>query len=253
MAKKAKDTQTDFTRAGKAISDTAVPYYQSSLGKINQYVQDPSGTLRGILNDFYTNNQDQLDFYKNYNRLMSNAAANNYSATGGGYSSAGQRAYADTQRYANDAAARLYQQGINNAGNLANSWFNQALAGNQAFNQAYGLGQPYSDIERYNYQVDQINSPWMQMGQIGGNILQGVGGALSLVPGVGTVVGAGLSAGGKALSGLTDISMGNIGDNFSSATGAGNTSGWANDFAKQLGTGINTNLSNNLTWYGTRR
>ena len=126
----------------------------------------------------------------------------------------------------------------------------QALAGNQAFNQAYGLGQPYSDIERYNYQVDQINSPWMQMGQIGGNILQGVGGALSLVPGVGTAVGAGLSAAGKGLSSLTDISMG---DNFSSATGAGNTSGWAQDFAKQLGTGIGQNLNQGLTWYGTRR
>lgn len=195
MAKMAKDTQTDYTRGGKAISDTAIPVYQSTIGRLDAYLADPSKRLDYYLDKYYTNTATQDDFQRSYNRAMANATANNYAATSGGYSSAGQRAYDDQQRHMNDLYSRLRQYGIDSSAQLAQNEYNSLLNSFPALQTAYQNGQAYSDIERYNNMVDQNNS---FMNQLGG-ILPTVGSAVgSLFGPVGSAVGnaIGSTAGG---------------------------------------------------------
>lgn len=219
MAKIAKQTQTDFTRGGRDISNTAIPYYQNTLGTLNDYIQNPQGTMNNILDTYYSNDVNQSDFLRNYNRAMANASAGNYSATGGGYSSAGQRAYNDTQRYQNDLAARLRSQGVQNAANIQNAWMSQALAGAGAFNNAYNLGKPYSDVEQYNYLADQNNSFGNQLAGLAG----GAGQVLSAIPTPWTqAIGAGLQMAGGL--GSTDVSQ-------ALGTQAPSNTGWASSIA----------------------
>lgn len=196
MAKQPKKKQTDWTRGGKAISDTAIPLYQTNLGRIDTYLQDPTSTIDQYLNKYYTNTPAQNDFLRNYQRAMGNVTANNYAATTGGIASRNQMNYDDYQRYMNDYAARLRQQGIDSAYNMAQGYYGNLLNANNAYQNAYALGQPYSDVEQYNNMVNQLNknawagtvgsagkvlssipTPWTQ---IAGAAMQGVGGAFSM-------------------------------------------------------------------------
>lgn len=241
----AKQTQTDYTRGGKAISDTAIPYYQNTLTTMNDYIQNPYGTVDTIMDKYYSNNAMQQDFLRNYNRAMANTSAGNYSATGGGYSSAGQRAYNDAQRYQNDLASRLQQYGVGQAFAGQNQLFGQALSGSQAFNQAYGLGKDYSDIEQYNYLADQNNSFGNQLAGIGGQVLQGVGGALTFVN---PALGAGVSALGNIASSQTIDPSSALGGS-SAGQSAGNT-GWGQSIGQNAGIGFALNKAQGLDWLG---
>lgn len=245
----AKKIQTDYTRGGKAISDTAIPYYQNTLTTINDYIQNPYNTVDTILDKYYSNDVNQSDFLRNYSRAMANTTANNFAATGGGYSSSGQRAYNDAQRYQNDLAARLRSQGVQNAANMQNTWYNQALAGAGAFGNAYGLGKDYSDIEQYNNIANQNNSFGNQVAGIGGKIMQGVGGALTLVPGVGTAVGAGLMAAGKGIESMQIDPSSALGSGSTSNISSGQ-SGWTQDFSKGISNSILTNKEAGYSWTG---
>lgn len=237
----AKKTQTDYTRGGKAISDTAIPYYQNALTTMNDYIQNPYGTVDTIMDKYFSNNAMQNDFLRNYNRAMANTSAGNYSATGGGYSSAGQRAYNDQQRYQNDLASRLQQYGVNQAFQGQNQLFNQALAGTGAFNSAYQLGQPYSNIEQYNYLADQNNSFGNQLAGLAG----GVGQVLSAIPNPWTQgIGAGLQMAGGL--GSTDVSQ-------ALGTQAPSNSGWTSSIAGGLGATAKLGGNNWITaLYGGR-
>lgn len=245
MAKMAKQTQTDFTRGGRDISNTAIPYYQNTLGTLNDYIQNPQGTMNNILDTYYSNDVNQSDFLRNYNRAMTNASAGNYSATGGGYSSAGQRAYNDTQRYQNDLAARLRSQGVQNAASIQNAWMSQALAGAGAFNNAYNLGKPYSDVEQYNYIADQNNSFGNQLAGVGGQLLQGVGGALTFVN---PALGAGISALGNVASSQTIDPSSALGSG-SSGQSAGNT-GWGQSLGQTYGEQFGKLYTAGKDWLG---
>lgn len=235
MAKMAKKTQTDYTRGGKAISDTAIPYYQNALTTMNDYIQNPYGTVDTIMDKYYSNNAMQNDFLRNYNRAMANTSAGNYSATGGGYSSAGQRAYNDVQRYQNDLASRLQQYGVNQAFQGQQQLFNQALQGTGAFGNAYGLGKEYSDIDQYNYIAGQNNSFGNQALGVGGQLASSAGKVLSMIPTPVTQgIGAGLQAAGGVMSSQTidPSSALGAGSSASAGTGAG---GWAESVAGGLG------------------
>lgn len=195
MAKAAKIKQTDYTRGGRDISNTAIPLYQSGLTQLSDYTMNPDQYRDELLNKYYTNTPEQNDFLNNFNRTMANTTANNYASTAGGYSSAGNRAYGDTQKYQNDLAARLYNQGITGAQNMLNSDISNLRGALGDYNTAYGLGKEYSKIDQYNDLVDQQNGFWNQ-----------ISGAL---PTVGTAIGSMFSPVGAKVGGAIGSIVGN--------------------------------------------
>lgn len=215
MAKMAKDTQTDYTRGGKQISDTAIPLYTKNLERMDSYLENPSRSIDAYLDRYFNpeNTASYNDFLRNYTRQMANTTAHNYAATGGGYSTSGQRAYDDQQRYQNDFAARLREQGIGAAYTMANTDFSNLRGANADYFNAYGLGKPYSDIERYNNMVDQNNSFWNQIG----GVLPAVGSA------VGSIWGPAGAAVGNAVGGLAGNAMSTDTSSLQSVLGAGGT------------------------------
>lgn len=190
MAKKPKQKQTEWNKQGKAIADTSVPYYQSNLTRIDNYLQDPSASIDNYLKKYYDNTTEQGDFIRNYNRAMAGTTAQNYNATGGGYDSSNQRLYDDRQRYMNDWAARLRDKGISTSANMAYQDYANMLNANQAYQNAYALGRPYSDTDQYNYMVGQTNKWYNQLGGLLGTAGAAVGGVLG--GGVGSTIGASL-------------------------------------------------------------
>lgn len=226
MAKMAKDTQTDYTRGGKAISDTAIPLYQGNLRRMDEYLENPQRSINTYLDTYFNpeSNATYNDFLRNYTRNMANTTAHNYSATGGGYSTSGQRAYDDQQRYQNDLASRLRKEGIQTAYNMANTDFQNMRGANADYNAAYQLGKAYSDIERYNNMVDQNNSFLNQLSGVAGS----AGKVLSAIPTPWTMAIGGALQGASAL-GSTDVS------NLAGVLGAG-----------QAGAGVGGNISGDL-------
>lgn len=256
MAKMAKDTQTDYTRGGKAISDTAIPLYQGNLKRMDEYLENPQRSINTYLDTYFNpeSNATYSDFLRNYTRNMANTTAHNYSATGGGYSTSGQRAYEDQQRFQNDLASRLRQYGIDTAAGLANRDFQNMRGANADYNAAYQLGKSYSDIERYNNMVRQNNS---FLNQISG-VASGAGKVLSAIPTPWTqAIGAALQVGGNlgstdvshlastlgagaAQSGISGINSGNLYTNISQGLAATNKLGGDNWITRLYGAGSNT-------------
>lgn len=219
MAKMAKQKQTDYTKGGKLISDTSVPLYVSNLGRIDEYLSDPQKKMNKYLTDYYDNTVAQSDFLRNYKRAMSGQTGLNYSATTGGYTSEGQRAYNDQQIHQNDLAARLRAQGVISAYNMASGDFGNMLSANNAYHDAYGLGKPYSDVDQYNYIAKQNNSFGNQLASVGGGLLSSAGKVLSAIP---TPITQGLGAGFQTIGGIGQ----GLAINPSTALGAsGNTVG----------------------------
>lgn len=199
MAKKAKKIQTDYTKGGRDISNTAIPLYQTNLQQMADYNNNPSARIDEYHDKYYTNTTAQDDFLTEYKRAMANKTAQNYSATGGGYSSAGQRSYDDLQRYENKLASQLYDQGVANAAAMAQQDFNNLLQAGNAFNNAYAHGKEYSDIEQYNNMVKQNNKWYNQVGQV----LPAVGSAVGSIWGpVGSMAGRAI---GKGLGGMMSV------------------------------------------------
>lgn len=217
MAKKAKRIQTDYTRGGRDISNTAIPLYQTILQQMADYNNNPSARIDEYLDKYYTNTTAQNDFLREYNRAMANKTAQNYSATGGGYSSAGQRSYDDLQRYENKLASQLYDQGVANAAAMAQQDFSNLLNAGNAYNQAYNLGKGYSDIEQYNNMVKQNNKWYNQIGQV----LPAVGSAIGSKFGgpVGSAIGGAI---GNGLGGMMSVDT----SGYFGAQGAGSGQGY---------------------------
>lgn len=217
MAKKAKKIQTDYTRGGRDISNTAIPLYQTILQQMADYNNNPSARIDEYLDKYYTNTTAQNDFLREYNRAMANKTAQNYSATGGGYSSAGQRSYDDLQRYENKLASQLYDQGVANAAAMAQQDFSNLLNAGNAYNQAYNLGKGYSDIEQYNNMVKQNNKWYNQIGQV----LPAVGSAIGGKFGgpVGSAIGGAI---GNGLGGMMSVDT----SDYFGAQGAGSGQGY---------------------------
>lgn len=244
MAKQAKIAQTDWTRGGRDISNTAIPLYQDALKLQGEYLANPQERLNQYIQDYYTNTADQNDFVNAYRRAMANTTGSNVAATSGGYTSSGQRAYDDTQRYYNDLASRLQQQGVTGASNLVNNWYNQLNAGLGNYQNAYNLGQNYSKIEQYNDLVDQSRNNWI------GSALGGIGSALmssgnpwgmaigGVMTGASGLVGTDTSGAMNALGMGSGGSGSSTGINTSEAFGSGLTGlmkasdkqGWTNLF-----------------------
>lgn len=194
MSKKPKQKQTEWNIQGRDIANTAVPYYKTNLGRIDNYLSNPMARMDEYINKYYDNTVEQSDFLRNYNRAMAGLTGHNYAATGGGYDTSNQRLYDDSQRYANDLAARLRDKGIISGRNMAQQDYANMLAANEYYDAAYRLGQPYSNVDQYNYQVKQYNSLGNQLLGLAG----GAGKVFSSIPLPRTqAVGAGLQTVGQ--------------------------------------------------------
>lgn len=228
-AKQAKKTQTDYTIGGKAISDTAIPLYQSGLTQLSDWTLNPTQQVDELLNRYYSNTPQQSDFLRNYQRAMGNVTANNYAATHGGYSSSGDMARMDQQRNWNDLYSRLQDQGVTRAVQMANANIGNLNNALNQYNAAYGKGKEYSDIEQYNYLVDQNNSFGNQLA----GMASGAGKVLSAIPTPWTqAIGAGLQAAGGLASVDNSGALASIG-----ASGTPSSVGWTS-MADNIGKGL---------------
>lgn len=203
MAKQPKKPQTDYTRGGRDISNTAIPLYQNTLQQIADYNNDPTAAIDMYQQKYFTNTPQQSDFIRNYQESMGNMTANNYAATSGGYSSANQQNYDDYQRYYNRLAAELQAEGVAKSAAMAQQGYNNLLNATPVYRNAYGLGKEYSDVEQYNDMVDQMNSNWL------GNLVGGVGNTIGtvagasgnpLVAGIGGAIGGAMGTAGNMMT-----------------------------------------------------
>ena len=239
-AKMAKKIQTDYTTGGHDISQTAIPLYQNSLNQLGNITNDINAYRQNLLNQYYGADAIQnQDFLRAYNRNMGQTTANNYAATTGGYTSSGQRAYDDQQRYYNDLASRLQQYGITGANNLTTSDISNLLNAQGGYQAAYQLGKDYSDIEQYNNAVRQANKNWLGQG------LSALG-SIGMASGnpIGMALGAAAGIGGNLMttdvSGITGSATPNIyGDTFTNLGKAD----WGSVF-NNAGNWWNKNISN---------
>lgn len=253
MAKQAKLPQTDWTRGGRDISNTAVPLYKDSLGRLGGYLDDPRKYTQQYLDEYYGANAIQnQDFLRAYNRSMANRTGANWAATGGGYSTSGQRAYDDQQKYYNDLRARLAAYGVNSARSMYNSDVTNELNAQAALNNAYNLGKNYSAIETQNYLADKANKNWWA------NALQGAGTALSQaganVPGPWGAVMQGVGSGMVMAGGVGQKDFGSANNGYASIygdnrTGAGvqNNNTFTNIMPNMASTGAYGRASNWLS------
>ena len=206
MAKQAKLKQTDWTTGGRDISNTAIPLYQDNLKNMGKYLSDPSKYVNQYLDQYYGANAIQnQDFLRAYNRAMNEKTGANYAATSGGYTSSGQRAYDDRQRYYNDLASRLQQYGIGQSRKMYDQDIANMRGANTDYYNAYNLGKAYSDVDQYNDLVNQQNRNWFS------NALSGVGNAaMAIAPFTGVaapfVAGAGALASGAGAATAVDTS-----------------------------------------------
>lgn len=175
MPKQASIPQTQWTRDGRDLSSQAVPLYQDTMSRMDQYLSDPTQSIDNYLNRYYTNTTQQNEFLRNYNNAMRNQTAANYNATSGGYSSANQDVYDQLQRNYNNASASLYDTGVQNAYKMASNYYDDLLSAANVYNTAYGLGQNYSNIEQKNSLIDEMNSPRNQIGSSLGTVGTAIG------------------------------------------------------------------------------
>lgn len=243
-SKQAKIKQTDWTTGGRDISNKAIPYYQEGLDQLHDYTKNVQNRLDPYIEKYINpaSAAEQSDFIRNYQRAMGHQTAQNYAATGGGYSSANQLGYDDLQRYYNDYASRLYNQGLTAANQLANNEYDILQGSLGAYGNAYRLGENYSNIDQYNDMVDQANSNawtgWMNtLGDIGlssGNPYAMAAGAA--LKGVGTAF-------GKDFSAMDSLRA--------RATGtAANSGQYSNTASNQVGLGKGlTNTLSQFDWF----
>lgn len=242
--KEAKIKQTDWTKGGRDISNKAIPYYQEGLDQLHDYTKNVQNRLDPYIEKYINpaSAAAQSDFMRNYQRAMGQQTAQNYAATGGGYSSANQLGYDDLQRYYNDYASRLYNQGLTAANQLANNEYDIIQGSLGAYGNAYKLGENYSNIDQYNDMVDQANSNawtgWMNtLGNVGlasGNPYAMAAGAV--LKGVGTAFGKDFSA----MDGLRARAT----------STAANSGQYSNTASNQIGLGKGlTNTLSQFDWF----
>ena len=253
-SKQAKIPQTDYTIGGRDISNTAIPYYKKGVTQLGNYMENVQNRMDPYLEKYINPAKaaEYSDFQRNYQRAMGQQTAQNYAATGGGYSSANQLAYDDLQRYYNHYANDLYAQGLTAANQLANNEYDMLTGALGSYGNAYNLGKEYSQNEQYNKLVDEANKNWWSnlltsagdsIGSIsmqsGNPMVMAIGGAIG-----GTMGTAGRMTGsnaGELASSLRGIGSGN-------SAGSGLNSQQYQNTMANMDTGIATGL-NQFDWF----
>ena len=254
MGKQAKIPQTDYTIGGRDISNTAIPYYKKGVTQLGNYMENVQNRMDPYLEKYINPAKaaEYSDFMRNYQRAMGQQTAQNYAATGGGYSSANQLGYDDLQRYYNHYANDLYAQGLTAANQLANNEYDMLTGALGSYGNAYNLGKEYSQNEQYNKLVDEANKNWWSnlltsagdsIGSIsmqsGNPMVMAIGGAIG-----GTMGTAGRMTGsnaGELASSLRGIGSGN-------SAGSGLNSQQYQNTMANMDTGIATGL-NQFDWF----
>ena len=254
MGKQAKIPQTDYTIGGRDISNTAIPYYKKGVTQLGNYMENVQNRMDPYIEKYINPAKaaEYSDFQRNYQRAMGQQTAQNYAATGGGYSSANQLGYDDLQRYYNHYASELYAQGLNQANQMAAQEYNMLTGALGSYGHAYNLGKEYSDNEQYNKLVDEANKNWWSnlltsagdsIGSIsmqsGNPMVMAIGGAIG-----GTMGTAGRMTGSNA--GELASSLRGIGSGNSAASGL-NSQQYQNTMAN-MDTGIASGL-NQFDWF----
>jgi len=188
FGKKAKQPKTQYQTEQQALGRDAYGRITPALDRIESLTMNPDQYRQENINNYFNSGAQWNDAMRNYRRQMSQATANNYNATNGGYSSAGQRYYDDVQRAQNDYNARLYDAGVNTVNNMlsqdlgsANSYYN--LLNNQ---HAYAA-QPDA-IDTANQLIDKANkNAWTSALNSAGDVAslfgpwgKAIGGAMKL-------------------------------------------------------------------------
>ena len=254
MGKQAKIPQTDYTIGGRDISNTAIPYYKKGVTQLGNYMENVQNRMDPYIEKYINPAKaaEYSDFQRNYQRAMGQQTAQNYAATGGGYSSANQLGYDDLQRYYNHYASELYAQELNQANQMAAQEYNMLTGALGSYGNAYNLGKEYSQNEQYNKLVDEANKNWWSnlltsagdsIGSIsmqsGNPMVMAIGGAIG-----GTMGTAGRMTGsnaGELASSLRGIGSGN-------SAGSGLNSQQYQNTMANMDTGIASGL-NQFDWF----
>ena len=254
MGKQAKIPQTDYTIGGRDISNTAIPYYKKGVTQLGNYMEKVQNRMDPYLEKYINPAKaaEYSDFQRNYQRAMGQQTAQNYAATGGGYSSANQLGYDDLQRYYNHYASELYAQGLNQANQMAAQEYNMLTGALGSYGNAYNLGKEYSQNEQYNKLVDEANKNWWS------NLLISAGDSIAsismqsgnpMVMAIGGAIGGTMGTAGRMTgSNAGELASSLRGRGYGNSTGSGLNSQQYQNTMANMDTGIASGL-NQFDWF----
>lgn len=220
-----KKNQKKYNKDVMKTGQQANQYMRDALGLINQYTTDYAGR-----NDFWLNklNDRQLNLLsdkylaENANMLRGSAAFGSNSQLN---KQMNENAYSQQNYLANVA-----NQNVMNANQLQNNELNALYGATSTYQNPINMGATAAQ------NVDAANSAWMK--PVGG-LLKGAGAVASMIPGVGTTIGAGLGMAGSAIGSMA-------GETQEYKTQGGGTGNYYIDYGTQLGNalgGFTQNLS----------
>lgn len=238
FGKKAKTPKTQYQTEQQKLGRKAYPYVQPAFERYQDLTMNPDKYRQEKADTYFNSDADWNDALRNYRRQMSNATANNYTATGGGYSSAAQRYYDDVQRAANDYNARLYSRGLSNVENMLGNDITYAGNAYNLANTQHAYAMQPDAIDTANALIDKNNrNAWS-------NMLQATGKVVSMIPTpITRAIGAGMQLGGWA--GSTDY-----GNAISNVLNGANIKSDASSYTNPASS--LTNTLGNIDWKGFR-
>lgn len=160
FGKKAKTPKTQYQTEQQKLGRAAYKDIEPQRQNIANLTNNADAYRQQGINNFFNSDASWNDAMRNYRRQMAQATANNYFSTGGGYSSAGQKYYDDTQRAANDLNSRLYTQGVNTVENMLGNDRSAAYDYYNLLNAQHGYAAQPDAIDEYNKLVDKQNKQW---------------------------------------------------------------------------------------------
>lgn len=195
FGKKQKQVKTQYETENQQLGRNAYPQIQPTLDRIGDLAMNPDEYRQNQLNTYYNaNNSAQWsDAQRNTLRTLANATANNYAATHGGYSSAGNKYYDDNVRAVNDYNARLWDTGVKSANDMLTQDTNLAQNYYKNLLNQHDMAAVPDAVDAYNDVIDKANgNSWT-------NIASTIGQGLSAIPNPYTkAIGAGLQFAGAA-------------------------------------------------------
>lgn len=178
FGKQQKQVKTQYEAENQQLGRNAYPKIQPTLDRIGDLAMSPDEYRQNQLNTYYNaNNSAQWsDAQRSTLRTLANATANNYAATHGGYSSAGNKYYDDNVRAVNDYNARLWDTGVKNVNNMLTQDTNLAQNYYENLINQHNFAAIPDAIDAYNDVVDKAN------GNRWSGIVSTVGKGLSAIP-----------------------------------------------------------------------
>lgn len=242
FGKKQKQVKTQYETENQQLGRQAYPYIQPAMDRMNDLSMNPDKYRQDYINKYFGKDTAEWnDAMRNYQRIMGNTTANNYNATHGGYSSAGQKLYNDTQRNQNDLISRLNSAGVSGSQTLLNNDLTNTANLYNTLNNQHAMAKTGDAIDEYNKLVDKSNknawTSWL-------NDLGAVGEALA--PGPWKAIGTGMRVGGWLGSNDYSDAMARLGGQIGLSS---NPADYANG-ATDLGAITSSGVQNWMNWGG---